>query len=414
MPEHLLLFGREEGFAAQFKSASPGIFITVMCRRELLGRILAAEDCDRVLGLRTDASDDEWLAFAMVIHRVRPVTRIATLGEQDSEKAALIGEALGVHTHSAQTIRWVRNKVEMRGQLRAAGVEDTPGARVRDIEELRQFAFENGYPLVVKPEAGTASLGVSVARGEADLQAGFMRAQSAEIKSATSQVMVERFFEGAQYSVEGFSENGQHAFVAITRKFSEPTLFTEVGHVMPASLTVAEQFAIHDFARRILDALGIRFGPTHTEFVLTPHGPRLIETHVRVGDMFALVPGAIGLDLHELQVLQILGHSVFAQIRSHLEDGARRVRYGAVWYANSYLRGELVKTIGTEDIGEAVEIEVLVEPGEHLTGVESNYSRLAEVRAWADEPQDALDLVRSSVAKLSFIVHGRAAVEPYY
>jgi hypothetical protein len=42
-------------------------------------------------------------------------------------------------------------------------------------------------------------------------------------------VLVEQFHEGPQFSVEAFSECGEHQVVAITRKFSDPVTFVELG-----------------------------------------------------------------------------------------------------------------------------------------------------------------------------------------
>ena len=39
---------------------------------------------------------------------------------------------------------------------------------------------------------------------------------------------------------------------------------------------------------KVLDALGFRYGPSHTELMLTPKGPRLIETAARPMGGFSL------------------------------------------------------------------------------------------------------------------------------
>jgi hypothetical protein len=147
--------------------------------------------------------------------------------------------------------------------------------------------------------------------------------------------------------------------------------------------------------------------------VLTAEGPRIIETHLRVGDMYSLVPGATGIDLVEMQIRQTLGERVLPEIRRMQNERSQQSRrYGALWYANSDLHGELVKIVGIGDSSSKPDITVkpLVEPGEQLDGLRSNYSRLAEARAFAHEPQLALAMAQEAIKELRIVVHARSMV----
>jgi biotin carboxylase len=372
----------------------------------------SAADCTRVLALPARAGLDEWVGIARALHAVHPVTRIALFGEQDCDRAAAVGAALGVATHSPRTVGWVQDKHAMRARLRAAGLEDTPAALVTDRARLHAFAAEHGLPLVVKPNGGVASVGVSVARTPADLDACFAKAVAEHGAFSSPGVLAERFFEGRQFSIEGFSEDGEHVFVAIARKYSDPVTFSELGHVLPAPLSPAEEKVIQHYAGEILDALGVRFGPTHTEFVLTPEGPRIIETHLRLSsDTGPLVPGTTGVDLVESQIRQTMGEKVLPGIRRTLEDSAATRRFGAVWYANTGLSGHLVKIVGIEESGPDPEVAVTshVQPGARLDGLRDNYSRLAEARAFAPDPEQALAMARDAIGKLRIVVHAPPA-----
>lgn len=394
--------------ASRYLKHGQDVTVSVLCRMEHLRRVLSAGDCARVLALPADADTKEWLCLARALHAVHPVTRIALFGEQDCDRAAAVGEALGISTHSTETVAWIQGKSAMRARLHAVGIDDTPAAVVADRDALRAFAAEYGLPLVIKPDGGTASVGVSVARTPADLDACFARA-SAEHNAFRSQgVLAERFLEGPQFSIEGFSEAGQHVFVAITRKYSDPATFVEFGHVLPAPLSSAESVLIHQYARDVLDALGVQFGPTHTEFVLTRDGPRIIETHLRMGsDMCPLVTVVTGVDLIEMQVRQALGEQVLPEIARILQDSATRARYGAVWYANSGLRGQLVKIAGAEKSGSdsGVTVIPLMQQGAWLDGLHSNYSRLAEARAFGPDAEQVLTAAKEAIRRLRIVVH---------
>ena len=407
MTEHVLFVGREEGLARRYRQYCSDAVISVLCRTEHLSQARSPDDCSRVLALPADAGPEEWVAMARTLHAFYPVSRIALFGEQDIDRAAAVGEALGISIHSRDTVRWVQDKCAMRQRLRDIKFEDTPAAIVNDRSMLRSFAAEHGLPLIVKPNGGTASVGISVATTEADLDASFARASAEHEGFRLRGVLVERFFEGPQFSVEGFSENGEHVFVAITRKYSDPVTLVELGHVMPAPLDDTDRREIEQYTADILDALGIRFGPSHTEFVLTAEGPRIIETHVRVGDMYSLVPGATGIDLVEMQIRQTLGERVLPEIRRIQRERSQQNCYGALWYANSDLQGELVKIVGISnpDPESNVTVRPLVEPGIQLSGLRSNYSRLAEARAFSQDPELALTLAQEAIKKLRVVIH---------
>jgi biotin carboxylase len=412
VPEHVLLVGREEGLARRYRQYRAGVTVSVICRMEHFSRVSSAEDCARVLALPARAAADEWVGVARALHAADPVTRIALWGEQDCDRAAAIGAALGVATHSPATVGWIQDKHAMRARLRDAGLEDIPSALVTDRAALHAFAAEHGLPLVVKPNGGVASVGVSVARTPEDLDACFDRAEAEHGAFSSAGVLAERFFAGPQFSAEGFSEGGEHVVVAIARKYSDPVTLAELGHVLPAPLDPADEALIQRYTRDVLDALGVRFGPTHTELVLTPEGPRIIETHLRLSsDTSPLVPGALGIDLVETQIRQTMGEQVLPDIRRTLERSSAPGRHGAVWYAYTDLSGHLVKIVGLEEPGPDAPVTVvpLVQPGARLDGLRSNYSRLAEARAFAPEPEKALDMARDAIRKLRIVAHATPA-----
>jgi len=50
-----------------------------------------------------------------------------------------------------------------------------------------------------------------------------------------------------------------------------------------------------------------------------------------------------------------------------------------------------------------------VQPGARLDGLRSNYSRLAEARAFAPEPGQALTMARDAIRKFRVVVHAGPA-----
>jgi biotin carboxylase len=93
----------------------------------------------------------------------------------------------------------------------------------------------------------------------------------------------------------------------VTEKFTRGVV--EVGHLVPARLPAADRRAVGQVALRLLDAVGLREGPAHTEVILTATGPRLVESHSRVGGdhINDLVRLATGVDLVDVAVARAVG-----------------------------------------------------------------------------------------------------------
>lgn len=303
----------------------------------------------------------------------------------------------------------MHDKHAMRRRLAEIGVDETPVARVADAAELRSFLAEHGTPCVVKPVQGAASFGVSVVRSVEEADAAFARASRDFEVIPDAGVLVERFHEGPQFSVEAFSEEGEHEILAVTRKFSDPVGFVELGHVVPAELTPDQTESVHDYVRRLLDGLGIGYGVTHTEIVLTTAGPRVIETHVRLaGDEIPyLVQDVTGVDLVDCVVRQTLGQSVLADIRKTLADPGVDRRPEAIWFAVPQARGTLAAVNGLADaagLPGVVTAEALLDAGDALGDLDSSESRAAFVRARGADAAEAVARAREAVAGLDFMV----------
>jgi cysteine synthase A len=80
-----------------------------------------------------------------------------------------------------------------------------------------------------------------------------------------------------------FSTGGQARCVGITRKaVGELPYCIETGHLYPAGLDTATAAALTATTRAVLQAAGVRLGPTHTELRLGPDGPVVIELNCRL------------------------------------------------------------------------------------------------------------------------------------
>jgi acetyl-CoA carboxylase, biotin carboxylase subunit len=104
-------------------------------------------------------------------------------------------------------IEQVGDKINARNFMEQAGVPVAAGSRepVTDVAAAIAEAGRIGYPVMIKAAAGGGGIGMSVAKNEAELRAGFETARS----------RAERFFGSADILLERFIERARHVEVQI-------------------------------------------------------------------------------------------------------------------------------------------------------------------------------------------------------
>ncbi|AJT42733.1 hypothetical protein UM93_00150 [Psychromicrobium lacuslunae] len=400
-PEHVLVLGTGRDAPARLR-AFDGVRTSLMSQVEFVHKVRDPGLNSHLLALPADAPDQAWIAVAEAVHQHDPFTRIAAFGERDQDRCAAIGAALSLPTHSVQTIRLVQDKLAMRETLRAAGLDSTPAALAEQESDIRDFTAQHGFPCIVKPLGGSGSVGVSRVENAEQIQRAFAQAGGRSADIVRSGVIVESFLTGPQCSVEAFSEDGEHQILCITQKFSDPESFVELGHLAPAQLDEATEAAIQALVPAVLDALDIRFGPSHTEIAITADGPVIIETHTRVGgdEIPELVADITGADQLQLAVAQVIGDKVLPQLRRTLAAPGP-VAASAIWFGVAAAQGELTALEGLEaarQLPGVTEVAALVSPGTKVERLASSRSRIVSARATAQDGASAVRQAQEAVA----------------
>lgn len=406
---HLLVVGDERDIVAYARELSPGLRTSVLCTPQEARKSGRAEDHRRVVVLDEHAPAGEWVAAARFVHAVEPVDRVVCYGEAGQTPAAEIALELGLSWHTPQTVRAVDSKKLMRERLAGAGVDDTPCIEAGTAEEIAEFGARVGYPLICKPGKGVGSHGVVRLEGPDGLDGLLAVSRSAAAGLHHTEVLVEPFHEGAEFSVECLSENGEHLALCVTEKHLLPGGFVELGHVLPAPLAAADEHRIVTTVARALDALGIREGASHTEVIVTGETVRIVETHLRQGGdrIPYLLREARGVDIVAALARQSIGLPSLGEARSQLEKAAGDTRSAAIWYATPQAPGEIVEVLGADEIRTRPGIcDVVVRsgPGDRLEPVTSSGGRPAHVWVVAEGPEEALAAARTAVAGLRFVV----------
>ncbi|MFH9658857.1 ATP-grasp domain-containing protein [Streptomyces sp. NPDC017248] len=254
---------------------------------------------------------DRLLPLAASLHEAYPFQAAVSLFELGLLPAARINEALGLSGESVDTVELLLDKWRMRRHLAAKGISPVASAIGRSPQDLREFAAAHGFPVIVKPVRESGSVGVFCVREPADVDAVAERYRSLDdadwatgdlfSDDSFEEFLMEEYLDGPEVSVETLSFDGRHVVVAVTDKeaFGGGSGFVELGLTQPSR---APQETLREVTRLVtdfLDAVGLRNGPGHTEIRLTSRGPRIIESHNRIGGyaLNEMVESAYGVDM---------------------------------------------------------------------------------------------------------------------
>ena len=225
---------------------------------------------------------------AQELHGRDPIDGVLCWDEARILPAAKIAQVLGLPGGDPEVVLRCRDKHLTREAMTAAGVPQPRSVAVGSVEEALEAAAEIGYPVVLKPRAIAASLGVVLAHDEAEVRQHFAFAREMHVPGALTYddeaVLVEEYADGPEISVDCAVFHGQVRPICLAHKvLGYPPYFEEIGHFVDG----ADPMLADPELIRALDAahaaLGFTDGMTHTEFRLTPSGPKLIEVNARLG-----------------------------------------------------------------------------------------------------------------------------------
>jgi predicted ATP-grasp superfamily ATP-dependent carboligase len=161
------------------------------------------------------------------------------------------------------------------------------------------------YPIVIKPLKSAAGEGFTLCKNERDVEKSFALYLNKPdlFNHLNKEMLVQEYIRGPEYAVNSVSCNGYHKVSEICR-YSK--IITEEGHSLYVSidflpLNIPEAEVLSNYLFKVLSALKVRYGPSHTEIFLDEKGPVLCEVGCR-----PMGPAASPAVLNE-----IYGHNQF-------------------------------------------------------------------------------------------------------
>lgn len=172
------------------------------------------------------------------------------------------------------------NKHKMREAFQQGGDPSPKSILVHSAKKLENITLE--YPVIVKPVDRSGSRGIT----KVESLNGLAKAiESAKVQGFEKEALVEEYATGQEYSVECISCQGEHHFLAMTKKFTTGAPgFVETGHLEPAPVSGQILEQVKKVVFHALDTLEICNSASHTELKISLSGEiALIEIGGRMG-----------------------------------------------------------------------------------------------------------------------------------
>jgi biotin carboxylase len=240
---------------------------------------------------------DDGAAVAAELAAYRPFA-VVPGQEPDVPFADELSERMGLPTNGAKLSRARRDKHEMIETLRRAGVRSAEQFKSDDADDIVAWAERAGrFPVVVKPLTSAATDGVAICSDieQVRKQAEALLGTSTIFEDANTEVLVQEYLDGPEHIVDTVSCEGRRYTCGVwryqKRLLGVHNIYDRHVLLPPDAAPVPDLIAYLDDA---LDALGIRYGATHAEVIVTAAGPTLVEVGARTnGAMYPAYDDAV-------------------------------------------------------------------------------------------------------------------------
>ncbi len=226
-------------------------------------------------------------AVQKISQQLGPVQRVISTLEQLQVPLALVRERLDLPGVDPDTASNFRDKGRMKEVLQRAEVPCARHATARTLAEVQSFVERVGFPIVVKPPAGSAAKDTFRLNAPAELQ-GYLRHFP---PGPQRPVLLEEFIQGEEHSFDSVCQGGRVVWSSISRYYPTPLEVLQNPWIqwcvlLPRELDEPEHKAIRQVGEAGLQALGLRDGFSHMEWFHRKDGS------VAISEVGARPPGA--------------------------------------------------------------------------------------------------------------------------
>ena len=324
--------------------------------------------------------------------------------------AARAAERLALpHPISPETATLSTSKLRQRERFAEAGVPQPAYEICSGAREAAEAAARIGFPCVVKAPDRQGQRGLTLVGSPGEVEEAVRIALDAS-RSAT--LLVEELVPGREVTVNAFSVDGHFYPLTVTDRLTAalPAFGVALTHVWPSELEPTQIGSVVEAAGAAARAVGIETGPSYTQVLVGPDGPRVGELAARLGGGHdaELCRVALGVDLNGAALSAALGEEVSpATVSPVAKVGGACVRFLVA------SPGQLREVTGVQEafaLDGIRGIRIYRRPGHRFGELRRGADRAGAVLAVGESRQDALERADRAEAMIRFEVDVEALV----
>jgi len=199
---------------------------------------------------------------------------------------------------SVRTCYHCRDKPAMKAVFRDAQVPCAQSIESGDVDEIRRYAKEIGFPLIIKPRGGTGAAITTRVDNREQMETALLEANVGPKPTQQGRVAIEEFIQGHEAFYDTITINGQvaHEFIshynpnlldAMRNRWISPQF------ICTNRIDLADGYdEVKTMGRRVIGALQIETSATHMEWFWGDQGLKVSEIAcrppgVRAWDLYA-------------------------------------------------------------------------------------------------------------------------------
>lgn len=183
-----------------------------------------------------------------------------------------------------------RDKHQMALAIQSCQVPSATSVMVNSVQQAsEEYEHHQMKKVVVKPldSAGSEDVYVCHQSSEVAAAATVILGKKNLMQCENHGLLVQEFLEGTEFIINSVSANGHHYITDIWQSYKGQGPKDRIIYAYEELIEGDSQTSllISDYVKQVLDALEIKWGPAHTELIMTKQGPILLETGARVSGL---------------------------------------------------------------------------------------------------------------------------------
>jgi len=236
-----------------------------------------------------------------------------------------ICEKLNLPSFSTESVRLTIDKVLMKECFSNNGIP-TPEWIVTDNQtEAIIFTKGTSERLIIKPSNGSqGSKGVNLIDQDSDISKQF---EIAKENSHDSKVILEKYYIGKEFSVDGIVAGDKPVILSVSEKFNLGPEFNftmcgfSMGEIANEDGELQKAFAsIKETAIKAVKAMNISNSFFSADIILTGHGPMVLECGVLLDCKIDRMLYYTGIDVYDLIIKIVTGQGIHSDKNHKVEN----------------------------------------------------------------------------------------------